>query len=133
MTLMLKIVCSFQFTAIITLFLMVNVCDSSNHQVYIQFFEPEIAIISSKQKPRKIFINGSDGFRYQFLLKGKEDLRLDERVMQLFDLMNNLIQMNNGLRKKDLEVIRYSITPITNNHNDFGGLLRWIDNSGLKI
>ena len=107
--------------------------EPNKHQVYIQFFEPEIAIISSKQKPRKIFINGSDGFRYQFLLKGKEDLRLDERVMQLFDLMNNLIQMNNGLRKKDLEVIRYSITPITNNHNDFGGLLRWIDNSGLKI
>ena len=75
-------------------------------------------------------MKGSDGFRYQFLLKGKEDLRLDERVMQLFDLMNNLIQMNNELRKKDLEVIRYSITPITNNHNDFGGLLRWIDNSG---
>ena len=76
-------------------------------------------------------MKGSDGFRYQFLLKGKEDLRLDERVMQLFDLMNNLIQMNNELRKKDLEVIRYSITPITNNHNDFGGLLRWIDNSGI--
>ena len=30
----------------------------------------EIEILKSKQKPRKIFINGSDGQRHQFLLKG---------------------------------------------------------------
>ena len=50
--------------------------------------------------------------------------------MQLFDLMNNLIQMNNELRKKDLEVIRYSIIPMTNEQGHIGGLIRWIDNSG---
>ena len=41
-------------------------------------------IIKSKQRPRKITIRGDDGRDYVFLLKGHEDLRQDERVMQLF-------------------------------------------------
>ena len=39
-------------------------------------------MINSKQRPRKLTIYGSDGREYQFLLKGHEDLRQDERVMQ---------------------------------------------------
>ena len=34
---------------------------------------------------------GSNGKEYQFLLKGHEDLRQDERVMQLFSLVNSLL------------------------------------------
>ena len=40
----------------------------------IKSIAPEIDILSSKQKPRKILINGSDGVRYQFLLKGSTAL-----------------------------------------------------------
>ena len=36
----------------------------------IKSIAPEIDILTSKQKPRKIVINGSDGVRYQYLLKG---------------------------------------------------------------
>ena len=67
------------------------------------------------------------------MVTGKEDLRLDERVMQLFDLMNSLIKMNNNLRKKDIEVIKYSIIPMTNENGLQSGLVRWIDNSGLSL
>jgi hypothetical protein len=41
-------------------------------------------VITSKQRPRKLTIHGSDGKDYAFLLKGHEDLRQDERVMQVF-------------------------------------------------
>jgi hypothetical protein len=41
-----------------------------------------VQVINSKQRPRKLTIYGSDGHEYQFLLKGHEDLRQDERVMQ---------------------------------------------------
>lgn len=41
-------------------------------------------MIPSKQRPRKITMQGEDGRDYVFLLKGHEDLRQDERVMQLF-------------------------------------------------
>ena len=49
--------------------------------VNIERFEPKLEVISSKQRPRKITMRGSDGNDYVFLLKGHEDLRQDERVM----------------------------------------------------
>ena len=46
-------------------------------------FQQEIRVIPSKQRPRRIKLQGSNGKVYTFLLKGHEDLRQDERVMQL--------------------------------------------------
>lgn len=48
-------------------------------EVNIARFSPIIEILSSKQRPRKLSIFGDDGKEYKFLLKGREDLRLDER------------------------------------------------------
>ncbi len=39
--------------------------------VRIVSFAPTLAVIDSKQKPRKLTINGSDGIEYVFLIKGK--------------------------------------------------------------
>jgi FKBP12-rapamycin complex-associated protein len=51
--------------------------------VTIASFAPQLTVITSKQRPRKCTIYGSDGTEYTFLLKGHEDLRQDERVMQV--------------------------------------------------
>jgi FKBP12-rapamycin complex-associated protein len=51
--------------------------------VPIRSFAPSVQVITSKQRPRKITLAGSDGQDYTYLLKGHEDLRQDERVMQL--------------------------------------------------
>jgi len=51
--------------------------------VTIEYFVPQLIVITSKQRPRKLTIHGSDGNDYAFLLKGHEDLRQDERVMQV--------------------------------------------------
>jgi hypothetical protein len=51
--------------------------------VTIASFAPQLVVITSKQRPRKLTIHGSDGKDYAFLLKGHEDLRQDERVMQV--------------------------------------------------
>jgi FKBP12-rapamycin complex-associated protein len=59
--------------------------------VQIKSFNPQLSVFHTKQKPRKLTICGSDGFEYVFLLKGHEDLRQDERVMQLFGLVNTLL------------------------------------------
>jgi FKBP12-rapamycin complex-associated protein len=56
----------------------------------IRSFAPTLIVMASKQRPRKLTINGSDGLPYTFLLKGHEDLRQDERVMQVFGLCNTL-------------------------------------------
>lgn len=57
-------------------------------------FDPTLPIIPSKQRPRKMGVISESGQMFRFLLKGNEDLRQDERVMQLFGLINNLLQNN---------------------------------------
>ena len=46
---------------------------------------------------------GSDGCEYMFLLNGHEDLRQDERVMQLFELINTLLADNQETYKRHLQ------------------------------
>ncbi len=38
--------------------------------IRIKSFNPTLNVITSKQRPRKLIINGSDGNEYMFLLKG---------------------------------------------------------------
>jgi hypothetical protein len=52
---------------------------------------------------------GSDGHSYMFLLKGHEDLRQDERVMQLFGLVNTLLDNDPETFKRHLRYIIYII------------------------
>ena len=43
--------------------------------VSIAHFVPTMTVITSKQRPRKLTVVGSDGQEYQYLLKGHEDPR----------------------------------------------------------
>ncbi|QRV74273.1 phosphatidylinositol 3-kinase tor2 [Ceratobasidium sp. AG-Ba] len=61
--------------------------------ITIASFSPNLAIIASKQRPRRMTIIGSDGKEHQFLLKGHEDLRQDERAMQLFGLRYQIVPL----------------------------------------
>ena len=71
------------FSCIWTLILTYLSIVSDAPLVTIATFAPQLIVITSKQRPRKLTIHGSDGEDYAFLLKGHEDLRQDERVMQV--------------------------------------------------
>uniref|UniRef100_A0A6B2FWP2 Serine/threonine-protein kinase mTOR (Trinotate prediction) n=1 Tax=Myxobolus squamalis TaxID=59785 RepID=A0A6B2FWP2_MYXSQ len=90
--------------------------------ICIQNINPVLTVIDSKQKPRKLSVRGDDGKTYDFLLKGKEDLRQDERIMQLFGLLNNILMNNHETFKRKLEIKRYSVTPIST----YSGLIGWV-------
>ena len=90
--------------------------------VKIDHFIPRIHVINSKQRPRKITLRGSDGRDYVFLLKGHEDLRQDERVMQLFGLVNALFARDRRTKKHDLNIQRYAISPLSHNC----GIVGWV-------
>ena len=45
---------------------------------------------------------GSNGAEFMFVLKGHEDLRQDERVMQLFGLVNTLLAGDQETSKRHL-------------------------------
>lgn len=88
-------------------------------------FDTTFSVISSKQRPRKLSLNGSDGVAYAFVLKGHEDIRQDERVMQLFGLCNTLMVNDTESYKRHLNIQRYPAIPLSQN----SGLLGWVPNS----
>lgn len=88
-------------------------------------FAPTLAVITSKQRPRRLNLRGDDGKEYQFLLKGHEDLRQDERVMQLFGLVNTLLAVDPDSFKRHLHIQRYPVIPLAPN----AGLLGWVQDS----
>ncbi|KAJ7215054.1 phosphatidylinositol 3-kinase [Mycena pura] len=88
---------------------------SGREVIYIGSFAPRLSVISSKQRPRRMALKGSDGRDYQYLLKGHEDLRQDERVMQLFSLVNTLLSVDTDSFKRQLHIQRYPVIPLAPN------------------
>ncbi|CAB10805.1 TORC2 serine/threonine protein kinase Tor1 [Schizosaccharomyces pombe] len=93
--------------------------------IRISHFHHTFEVISSKQRPRRLTIHGSDGKDYQYVLKGHEDLRQDERVMQLFGLCNTLLTTDSETFKRRLNIERYTVIPLSPN----SGLLGWVPHS----
>jgi FKBP12-rapamycin complex-associated protein len=107
--------------------------------IRISKFSSKLSVISSKQRPRRLSIVGSDGVEYQFMLKGTkfyedlptdlfiiltghEDLRQDERVMQLFGLVNTLLAVDGDSFMRNLHIQRYTVIPLAANV----GLIQWV-------
>ncbi|KAG2355693.1 atypical PIKK FRAP protein kinase [Suillus spraguei] len=98
---------------------------SGRDVVRIASFATKLTVIASKQRPRRLLLKGSDGQDYQYLLKGHEDLRQDERVMQLFSLVNTLLSVDTNSFKRRLHIQRYSVIPLAPN----AGLVGWVKDS----
>ncbi|XP_073014956.1 uncharacterized protein [Primulina eburnea] len=92
--------------------------------VTISSFSAQVSILPTKTKPKKIVIMGSDGMNYTYLLKGREDLRLDARIMQLLQAVNRVLQSSAATRGQPLGIRYYSVTPISGR----AGLIQWVDN-----
>jgi FKBP12-rapamycin complex-associated protein len=97
---------------------------SGDPVIKIQQFSSNLTVMTSKQRPRKLTILGANGVKYQYLLKGHEDLRQDERVMQLFGLVNTLLNMDPETSKRALNIERYPVIPLSPN----SGLIGWVPN-----
>ncbi|PSR71034.1 hypothetical protein PHLCEN_2v13082 [Hermanssonia centrifuga] len=99
--------------------------ESGKPTITIQSFATKLTVIPSKQRPRRLALKGSDGRDYHYLLKGHEDLRQDERVMQLFSLVNNLLSVDIDCFKRRLHIQRYPVIPLAPQ----AGLLGWVQDS----
>ncbi|KAF2718139.1 TOR1 phosphatidylinositol 3-kinase [Polychaeton citri CBS 116435] len=100
-------------------------CQPHKDIVRIKSFDPVATVIASKQRPRKLALVGSDGNKYTYVLKGHEDIRQDERVMQLFGLVNTLLATDPECLKRHLRIQRYDAIPLSTQ----SGLLGWVPNS----
>ena len=58
-------------------------------------------------------------------MQGHEDLRQDERVMQLFGLVNSMLANDRTTAERDLSIARYAVIPLSPN----SGLIGWVPNT----
>ncbi|KAL5218723.1 hypothetical protein ABZP36_019407 [Zizania latifolia] len=98
---------------------------AGNHgTLTISSFCKEVTILSTKTRPKKLVLQGSDGQKYTYLLKGREDLRLDSRIMQLLESINSFLYSSSDTRSRNMAIRFYSVTPISGR----AGLIQWVEN-----
>ena len=90
--------------------------------VTINKIDKYLYIIESKERPRKITMIGTNNKQYIYLLKGLEDLRQGERVMQIFNLVNLIFAKKNRASNINLFITVYAVIPLS----DRSGLIGWI-------
>jgi phosphatidylinositol kinase/protein kinase (PI-3 family) len=84
--------------------------------------EPALEVLATQQHPRCVYMVSKDNAKMKFLLKGNEDIRVDERLMQFFNLINSLMQASRPTREAGAQIVKYSIIPLAPN----AGLIAWV-------
>lgn len=70
-------------------------------------FESTVKVMQSIRKPIRITMIGNDAKDYHFLVKFGEDLRQDQRLQQLFTIMNKTLYINAACRQRQLLIDTY--------------------------
>lgn len=99
-----------------------HVIPTEGRVVTVESIMDRIDIIFSMQKPKKLTFKGSDGKTYPFLCKPNDDLRKDYRLIELFDLVNELFKSSNREYRPYLNITRFSVTAL----NEEAGLVEWV-------
>jgi PI-3-kinase-related kinase SMG-1 len=124
---------------------------NSSSWLCIAAFDKQVAVLPTKTRPKRLLLMASDGTVHAFLLKGRDDLRVDERLMQFIRASNALLSAEQdmlpaaavsqsaqalapasaaaaavagwlGSSKQPLRVRPYSITPFGRR----AGLVQWV-------
>lgn len=69
--------------------------------------------MASLRRPTRIVVRGHDEREYAFLVKGGEDLRQDQRVCQLLQVMNGVLARDAACGQRGLQVTTYRVVPMT--------------------
>uniref|UniRef100_A0A4W3HBY9 DNA-dependent protein kinase catalytic subunit n=1 Tax=Callorhinchus milii TaxID=7868 RepID=A0A4W3HBY9_CALMI len=85
----------------------------------------QVKVMSSIRKPKRLIIRGNDEKEYPFLVKGGEDLRQDQRIEQLFEVMNIILSRDAACSQRSLQLKTYQVIPMTSRL----GLIEWLDNT----
>ncbi|XP_026671548.1 serine/threonine-protein kinase ATR-like isoform X2 [Ceratina calcarata] len=96
----------------------------SSNWTYVTGIENNVVIMPSLQRPRRITLKGSDGKKYLFMCKAKDDLRIDFRLMEFNDIVNKYLQNDPESRQRRLYIRTYSVVPL----NEECGLIEWVPN-----
>ncbi|KAK6170767.1 hypothetical protein SNE40_019079 [Patella caerulea] len=91
--------------------------------VYIKGFEKSFKLAGGINLPKIITCIGSDGIPRRQLVKGRDDLRQDAVMQQVFGMVNNLLRKNTETRKRKLHIRQYKVIPLSQR----SGILEWCE------
>lgn len=95
-----------------------------NKAVYIAGVRNELTVFASLQRPRRITLIGSDGKDYIILMKAKDDLRKDYRLMEFNNVVKQFLHENSEARQRRLNIRTYAVMPL----NEDCGIIEWVSN-----
>jgi hypothetical protein len=93
--------------------------------VQVSYFVPEILVIQSIRRPKRLTMLGTDEKVYHCLVKGGEDLRLDQRIEQLFSIMNDVFSHDVDCSKREFRIGTFNVIPVKKNL----GVMEWVKNT----
>ncbi|KAF5300806.1 hypothetical protein FQR65_LT09109 [Abscondita terminalis] len=85
-------------------------------------FSQSVFLLDSLRAPIRITILGNDAKEYHYLIKFGEDLRQDQRIEQIFTLMNNVLLQDGKCNKRQLHIATYQVVPLSCNL----GIIEWL-------
>lgn len=91
---------------------------------YIQGVDEDVLVLQSLQKPRRVSFKASDGLGYKLLLKPKDDLRRDFRLMEFNNVVKHYLNLDLQARERRLNIRTYGVLPL----NEEYGIIEWLDN-----
>lgn len=86
---------------------------------------PKFQMVGGINCPKKLTFLCSDGISRNMLVKGKDDLRQDAVMQQVFHFMNVLLKNKKSSCKRNLSIRTYKIVPLT----QMSGILEFCDNT----
>ncbi|XP_046739148.1 serine-protein kinase ATM isoform X2 [Diprion similis] len=116
---------NFKHTLIPTLSIDIKPNKIYNRIVSIEKYANEFELVGGINAPKKITCLGTDGVTRNQLVKGRDDLRQDAVMQQVFTVMNMLLKTSKEANKRRLNVRTYKVVPLTRRC----GVLEWCNNT----
>ena len=94
----------------------------SRDVVTIDCFLDDVLVLSSLAKPRRLTARGTDGKSYMLLIKPKDDLRTDQRLMEFNGMINRSLKRDAESSRRQLYIRTYAVVPL----NEECGIIEWV-------
>ncbi|CAH2104651.1 unnamed protein product [Euphydryas editha] len=97
-------------------------CDYSRLNSIVSF-DNVFELVGGINYPKKISCLSSDGKKRILLIKGKDDLRQDAVMQQVFSIVNTLLEKNPITKRNKLLIRTYKVVPMSRR----SGVLQWCE------
>lgn len=92
----------------------------------------QVKVMSSIRRPKRLIIRGDDERDHPVLVKSGEDLRQDQRIEQLFSVMNILLSNDAACAQRGLQLRTYQVIPLTTRWGGGGTEMETLEESGCS-